>query len=206
MKTFNLITTTIILICFNSCKENSIGNSGTKEFYPLSVGNYWNYQTVTFDSVGNVKSDSSFWVEKVIGDTTLNGEKCYFMKQSNSPDSWFIAPYRNSPNGLIMQVDSSITKYLLVYKYPATVNEMFSDSIKVIAVDETISTVAGNLKCMVYQRFYSTLHTDLPPGWLCTNTYVVPGFGKVRIDGFYSSDKTHLIKRVEYRLSDYIIN
>ena len=206
MKIFYITIIVSFLFCFNSCKDNSISESDKKEFYPLSVGNYWRYQGISFDSVGTVLSDSTYWLEQVIGDTTLKGERCYFLKQSGSPDSWFTAPYRNSSEGLIMQMDTTFTKFPLIYKYPVIINEMFSDSVKVIAVDEIISTIVGNMKCIVYQNYYSAHVTSLPPGWICMKTYVVPGFGKIGMDGFYTSDKIKLRKVAEYRIIDYKIN
>ncbi|MDP1994643.1 MAG: hypothetical protein Q8K40_05280 [Ignavibacteria bacterium] len=197
MKTVYITTLLIIFYCFSGCKDLSINVIDSNHFYPLAIGNYWNYQSINYDSLGNAEYDSSLYEEKVIGDTILAGEKWFNLKLTTPSLNGTIA-YKNSAVGLIMQTDGVMFKYPLVYKYPATINDVFSDSVKVIALNEMTSTLAGSFNCLVYQQVHPYLS-----GWLYINTYVSPGVGKVKMEGLLTTDKTKFVKWGELTLMDY---
>jgi hypothetical protein len=181
----------VFLFVISSCKDNSTNNSETKEFFPLAVGNYWNYQWVMFDTTGRIENDSIYLPEKVVGDTMIDGSKWFLYNILG-----YIGLVKNGPNGLYGYSGNSTP--LLEYKYPALANEMCGDSLYVIATNVSVSTKAGIFNCIEYQRIiYQS------PIWIEDRRYIAVGIGKVKTEYYYSKDKKSYIKKGEINLVDY---
>jgi hypothetical protein len=66
------ILTLLILLLFIFTPENY-----TQDYYPLNIGNRWDYKTIYWDDYSGL--DSSFHTVEIIGDTVLSNGQNYFV-------------------------------------------------------------------------------------------------------------------------------
>lgn len=195
MKPFIFIS--IIFISIAGC-DDSLNPNKSDQFYPLKVGSYWTYRLIQYDSTGTAIDQNFVFPERVVRDSIINGEKWYIIN-SIGYLSLIDNAYINKSDGFYTR---SGNKVMMVYKYPARKNEIFGDSVKVVETNQTVSTIAGNFNCVTYQTvlYNSTL------SWVYQNTYVAPGYGKVKIEYYSSKDQVTFTKLGEYNLESYRVN
>jgi hypothetical protein len=151
----------VLLFAFIACNEDNVivnPPSETLEIVPLKIGNYWSYQTTTYDTLGNIVNSvvDSF---SVVSDTLINGKKYFIfstgvLRWNNDAGFW-----------ITMSPDS-----LLLYKYPANVGDEYP-YFKVICKDSLIVSPKGTFKCYGYS---GSVAID----------YVSPGVGLVKEEWF----------------------
>jgi hypothetical protein len=195
------ITIALVILCCAGCTDNSTNIVNEGQFYPLTVGNYWKYKTISYDSAGgNPVTGSSIWLEKVISDTLMNGERwSYVMSEQDS--FAYAVPFCNTNEGVKTGWGDTP---LLRYKYPAKKNDAFKygrDTVRVIAVDEPVSTLLATFNCIVYRQ----LLDPHPQGWIYLTTYISPGIGKVKMEVSVTTDSATYIKRLELSLFEYYV-
>ena len=198
----------LIVLSWPGCKDNSLVDPAPNGLLPLSVNTYWTYYLEDLDSKGD--SLRSWTISEAIPfDSLIDGKKRYRYILGTDfalyGTSFFLT---NEDDGVHEYVRPMDTSYLF-YKYPGTVNEEFAsfrDTIKIIAINERVSTPAGTFNCIVYQQWTNYFNGNNPKNILLT-TYVAPGIGKVKyeytfIDPFHSDDPSPIRRGilVEYRI------
>jgi len=203
----------LLIFGITSCKDKILGPNSDNLFYPLKVGNVWEYNIVQYDSIGNIEYEGDFQ-EKVIADTIINGKLLY---EIESP--WYIEPaccdyhfyYHNSNDGLYFLIYSAVTtiRNNHIYKYPCSEGESFSlnnihnDSLLVVSTNDTITCEAGIFKCIVYKGIIKDVTTPATPIVGYVYTYISPGTGKIKLETFSINSNQEIIKRISYTLKSY---
>ncbi|NUN70940.1 MAG: hypothetical protein HUU02_14665 [Bacteroidetes bacterium] len=193
-----------LLLCFifimsPGCTDTGADESKTVPFYPLAVGNVWQYRLIKYDSVGNNPvPDTSTYIERIVGDTMINALQWSVLEYSSG--RWMFAyPCRSTDSGMIV----NITTPRMYLKYPPTLYERYKGfgDLQVISIHEPTPTLAGTFTCVVYRQFLA----DDPEGVMYADLYVAPGIGKVKIEGILSPDDTTFIRLIEYSLFQYTL-
>jgi hypothetical protein len=175
----------IIVIFFGCSKNNNVSTSPTKSvgLIPLSVGNFWQYSAVDYDTNG-IRIDSSgdeiaITAQFGINDTTYFQAQWDFFPNNNG--SFLV----NVDSNTLDKVDSSI-KYVFFKRSQ-------SDS---VLVDSWVDTVSS--RCKGHDNLFAFTDVTNVDGYSClrnvvyvsdcTGTvfekwvyYLKPGFGFVRI-------------------------
>lgn len=178
MKKINLLSILILLlISLISCGESTVNEppkkSNKNEIVPLSVGTYWKYKYTDYDTI-NPKI--SFSEERITKDTTINNVKYFVLEKLFSKNKSFCY---NDNNGYFQNSKD----YNVFVKYPAQVGEIFymnpySDTVKVISVNQKITVPAGTFECYHYQSFDTIPRTE--------NNGVVREKYLAKVDFYYS--------------------
>lgn len=229
----NLVLAFLLLSLFTACKQAPVQPELQKEppaldlpevlntdvLVPLTVGNWWKYETTRMVS-GN--KDSSMW--RVHADTSLTYEGqtfsaaisgWYYEKDSTVRDTRWL--YMNDGSGLnivggISSHDTLVTKYV-ERKYPANVGDAWEfqvleydiyqrkfglyDTLRVIclATDQPFETPAGIFQCHVYY-YITPLQGAL--GKREHFVYYMPGIGMVGWDERSLGEEKFLYKTALY--------
>jgi hypothetical protein len=199
-------TIAAIVLCFlalSACEDNSLFDTHPQEFYPLSIGNSWKYAMTP----SLLRNADSTVIESVSTDTTVNGEKWFFLS-SPSGQRTRGSHYRNRQDGtwvlsLFPHVDAR-----LLYKYPATMNESYLalnsiDTIKIVGLADRTDVPAGIFTCVVYQRKFWVLALDSTIQAYYTNVHVAPGVGKVKEEMFTYNQSSQKKVSAQYLLLEY---
>ena len=164
----------ILLFAFSfGCeKSNPVSNDIlTQGIIPIAKGNSWYYSGIWYDTLGSVRE--RYYVKTdVRRDTILFGRKLTFYSGR------YVA---NSDSGLIAYTGYSImaeaptdtiVHYMLLYKFPAHVGDIFAYGVIVGSVDTIVSVPAGTFHCVKYMSYQN--------GILCYSDYVSPGIGVIK--------------------------
>lgn len=124
----NLIKSVLCVILLAACNQEPTTPTTTKQsdFFPLQVGNWWEYSVDTADAKGNfISAYKEQW--EIVGDSVVNGKK-YFIHQSKSENSvGTLQSYlTNESHGDVMWVENivprsffdSITQKVLYFNKP----------------------------------------------------------------------------------------
>ena len=156
---------------------------------PLAVGNYWVYEWVRYDSLGNETIIDTIRVN-ICNSTIVNGTRVYYWSWDDSyEDATLIANLTGGVydfgivyNDSVHLHDTLGTHYLWL-KYPASVGETFyssaeNDSMTVVSISRPIMVPAGLFTCYEYIYDYDQ-HVYFAPnhGYICARSY----------DGLYQS-------------------
>lgn len=196
------VSIALVILCCTGCTDTSTNTVSAGELYPLTVGTYWKFRSISYDSTGdNPVTSGSIWQESVISDTVMNGERWSYIRTAQDSLAYAV-PFRNTSEGVKIRPNST---QLLVYKYPAKKNDVFlngKDTVLVLAVNEPVSTLLATFSCIMYwQLLYQNSQ-----GWIYLRTSVSPGIGKVKMELFVTKDKVTLTKQLEISLFEYTIN
>ncbi len=188
----------LIFLLLSGCKENSVSEKAKTEFYPLAVGNFWQYAAVP------PIRDTTF-VESVLSDTAVDNEKWYFIAYTNG-QRVMGAYYRNRNDGVWKGNFSSSAGTSLIYKYPCSVNESYVvgsiDTVRVVATNEQVAVPAGTFSCNVYQR---TVQVGSETTYY-ENTYITFGIGKVKQELIYYDEMNEKKVSSQFLLLNYLLN
>ena len=209
---FSLIIFLILLVSLNSCNDNSVNPYRGTQFYPINIGNRWEYKAAGYDSLGNLEYEGNF-SESFTEFIVLDNQPVY---QIQSP--LYHSPaccqykffFQNNNDGVHF-----LTYYLgwiynnLVYKYPCSENDFFisgnhNDTTFVISINDTVNCDAGKFECIVYKNitkdFSDTTFIKIL-GY--SYTYVAKAVGKVKFESYWSNSIGIFYKSNEYSLTNY---
>jgi len=204
MSNKKILTVFALLFYSYGCNDNPSSANNYQNFYPLNIGNRWEYKQQFFDSTG-VATDSAKFTESVVGDTVIAGEKWYqYISIENAFPSGVKNYYINRPDGLYYFSALSPTPQLS-YKYPVQVNEVYNVSMKIISVNEIVQTSDGKFNCVVYQQ--KTVATNYSAGAVVyINTFISPGIGKIKTELFHYSSQLVKVEDGIIELYQYQLN
>ena len=148
-----IIVTLIFTYC---CSEPTESNPFPSELIPLKIGNTWNSIRTVYDSTGIVLYTENI-TSTIDKDTTIEGSNWYGYSDTpkwiwftNKSDGyWGYAKFFNG--------GSLIDTFLLVYKYPAKVGDVYdglSYRREVVSLDELIFVPAGTFRTIHFVDTY----------------------------------------------------
>ncbi len=212
----------LVLACWlviAGCGSNSSGPSADPDFFPISIGNLWNYDVDGYltDAKGDtLAADGSFVREATKTVTHESGLVLFelvstFSMSIEFPDTvvvWSDTSYSyifDADSELIGYDDTLSADYEIVLKFPPTVGETwepFIDSTivrEVVSLSASISVPSGNYTDCIHLRDTDTAEPDYL--W---NMYVAEGIGPAMfiMEEADSNSFTHM----EIMLESYVIN
>lgn len=148
-----IIVTLLFTYC---CSEPTESIPFPSKLIPLKIGNNWNSIRTVYDSEGNVEYTDSI-ISTIDKDTTIEGSTWY--GYSNIPPGIW---YTNKSDGYWVYAKffnggSLIDTFLLVYKYPAKVGDVYDGLTyrrEVVALDELIFVPAGTFRTIHFVDTY----------------------------------------------------
>ncbi len=194
------ITAAFLIISCNKNDNNTTApppQSQPTGPFPLEIGNSWTYQVTFFDIDGTKQSTTGTVIYQITRDTTVDGEKWYYLKTESSG-----IYYLNRSNGVWSVLNGNKQTFL---KYPTTKSDRYSTTIgnmRIASTDTSITVPKGTFSCYEYRLSQSTP---------CNDYYFLGGTGFIRID-FY--DRAFLPDRIDtvvnyisssYELVDYTL-
>jgi hypothetical protein len=151
-----------LIIWIIGCKNNPAAPNGALEFFPLTVGDTWYYRITDRlpDSLGG--TTTKYQAMLVDWDSTFDGKKWYYLIGEFD----YFSLLSNMTEG-IWGIPPSGGKKVLIYKYPCSVGEVYSqDSTrfmksysKNISINEPITIDGKQYQTYHYQFYYQTLDT-----------------------------------------------
>lgn len=205
----------IMLIILIGCKDNATNSTSDDSFYPMKIGNTWNYDYKSYDSLGKVE------YEKVITETfnntrTKNGSTLYEFDSPLNPAGPaafnYTYYYQKGNDGIHWLISTDRVGYwvadYLLYKYPCVERDYYPtenyawDTTFVTSLHDTVICAAGTFSCIVYK--YVIREDSISRKILAyTNTYVAKGIGKVKYELYSTKSEQEFKKSVEYTLNSY---
>jgi len=180
----------LIIFCVFACSKSSTNNSTpptvSKGLMPLSVGNFWQYNKITYDS-NSVPVDTSMDEIDIIEQVTVSGTTYYQERWESFPNN-VGSFFANADSNTLVKYDSAIQ-----YTFFKRVQ---TDS---TAVDSWADTVSG--RCPGHNYLYAFTDTTVIGGFSCLRNvvyvndctgsnfeqwvyYLHPGLGLVRIQHY----------------------
>lgn len=207
------------LLFLFACKESTVNPIVESSFYPINVGNSWEYTFKDYDSTGTLVYEGPI-EEKFIYARMKDGQPVYQFNSPLNPRSPACCDYRyyfqNKSDGVHRLVSSDSTGYwiydYLWYKYPCDENDFFTngtndyDTTFVIALNDTVECTAGRFECIVYKnviRNYDDSTFAKILGY--TYTFISKGVGKIKYESYWSKSSGEFYKNFEYSLNSYIL-
>ena len=179
----SILSLFVVLFIISACSDSSSPSKTGWEFFPLKIGNIWNYQSF-YDN------DTIYITFHIQRDTIINYQKWYEI----AIDSMSYVYYQNKSTGLwaynIYNFGDDNPSCLL-YKYPAKTNEEYvveRDTIKVISIGQKVEVPAGNFNCYVYHMSG------------------IGGMGSLYYYEHFISPNTGLIKQIVYEKKENNVN
>jgi len=196
MKATILIIMISLFFCFFCSEHSTEGNSSANNLIPFKVGNYWEYKTILYDTLGNIR-DIHYGTSRIIKDTVIFN--LHFYKYDNSTIHFItkedgIWIYKISYTG-----DEEHSLYL---KYPCKTGDTYRFTlgrppceVSVLSTKQQVQVEAGTFSCIVY-------HFKLDSMEAYNNYYYAPGVGEVKGEVFdgrvtsttYKSSESQLIR------------
>lgn len=194
MRLFCLLIVVFALdVCVGLAQEKSTKSAEpktikkSKEFYPLTLGNTWTYETVTVAEDGT-KGKPKEDISKIKGVYDLP-EGRFFCVEEFETAFWS----RNTPKGLedtdieideeTLQVKTA-RKPSIFYKYPVKVGDKYVielnlgedpfNKMEIRAIDEEVKVPAGTFKCIDYTLL------NIEDNSLSVRTWFCPGVGAIK--------------------------
>ncbi|MBK7107418.1 MAG: hypothetical protein IPH62_19300 [Ignavibacteriae bacterium] len=189
----------LVMLSLFGCKGNddnpTESNTEKEVLFPLNVGNQWEYQRTSFDSIGNIRNVSTI-VCRVESDTTILNEKWY---------KTFWGFEMNKDDGLWQYYDSSsnvngIGYSTLQYVYPSSANYSYrpmgaNGTITVVSINESFTTPSQTFQCYHYRLKYDNTNGYQQDYYFSPNIgYIKWEEGIKSLSGkWYTSSKYELI-------------
>ena len=202
------------------CKDKLVSPSLKNIFYPISVGNNWEYEITVYDSTGTIERVDTI-TESIIYERSKDGEPVYQFYSPLNPPSPACCDYKyylqNKTDGVHALTSSDSLGYwiydYLVYKYPCSKNDFFTngrndfDTTFVVSINDTVISDAGNFSCIVYKNIYYDL-TDTTSNNLMSYSYafVSKSIGKIKYEFYSTNSINQFYKKFEYSLLSYSLN
>jgi hypothetical protein len=198
-----------------SCKDEILVSGSDNSFYPLKVGNVWEYNIVQYDSLGTVEYEGTF-EEKIISDTIINGQLLFEIESPEYRDPAccdYKFYFENKLDGIYLLIYSPLIliRNNHIYKYPCregeifSVNNIYNDSIFVISTQDTVISEAGAFNCIVYKSIVKDVTIPEEPILGYIYIYVSPGIGKIKLESYSINSNQQLIKTFVYTLKNYVL-
>lgn len=187
-----LILTSLVLF---SCKkevevmfDENVENS-TKDFLITTEGSYWVYDNYTVDVKGNETSENKTDTIRCLGTELIDGKEYAVFYQSFNP---FFHLYLRDSNGYVIdqhgKVNFSLENRGEVYS-SQEISGLVNEEVKVVSVDQDLSTQAGAFETVHVVAKYSYLDGSVLNGCsnqeVTLNTYYTKGVGKVWMEYGY---------------------
>jgi hypothetical protein len=151
--------TTLIIISANvGCKNDEspvVIQPKPDVILPLEINNQWAYKLSYFDSTGTMTEVDTF-TNRVVKDTVIFGETWAYTTywgicKNRSDGCWYV-----------------LLQPTLLYKYPATINDIFTrgqDTVRVVSTNLPVTVPLGTFPCYDYQSTFYGLpfHSFLSP-------------------------------------------
>ena len=191
------------LIVFSfGCSERSVSEPDNTEkqtpVVPLSVGNYWNYNTKdSIHSTGQVFNYNTFFC--VYGDTVINNERWYLWGPYEKSDVWYI----NKQYGLISlsifkSGDETSIRIDTTFKYPVILGDKYKN-LEVLSVNEKVAVPVGTFSCIHFRYTIIGNPSDI------IDEYFAPGIGRIKTvsNSILNGSKwTYTLELIEYQIKN----
>jgi hypothetical protein len=203
----SILTISLLISCRNE-NETIVSNDS---YYPLTIGNYWIYQSVKIDSIGNETVIPNIDSVIISRDTTIRNKQYFILEGTNSPfnPKWgIIAIYRDSSGYLVNnqgEIRFTENNFTDTLAYEVELNNqdtLYSLTYKMEASTNPVTVPAGTFNVL---NFKGTVFTprEIPgvdnPRYL--NTYYAKKVGKVLQSYFYLSSPRFIEKRlIRYKI------
>ncbi len=190
------ILSVIAIIVITSCDGGGTDPTNNDEILPLKIGNYWKFDAVGYDTLGNILEQSTITF-KVVSDTIINNEIVYIMEIGESNIQKGTAAFIKRADGVYTYEKHNT--YLEV-KYPVSIGEKFNAAKDTVIVESTnfnYVTTIGNFSCYQYTWSYSDRKESL---------YFKPSVGYVANEIFRRtvSGRYYLVSKMV--LKEYKVN
>jgi hypothetical protein len=167
LKECNLSALFIWLFLFTGCNDNAVNLTRTTSFYPLVIGNTWNYDYKTYDSLAAVMSVLT--MREALSATRMKNDSLVYEIDSplHPPKSGALNEtyyYQNKTDGVHFLKSSDPSGYWisdnLLYKYPVSENGIYinayvyNDTTFVVSLNDTVICAAGKFNCITYKNIY----------------------------------------------------
>src|SRR5579872_3524750 len=97
-------------VSFWGCAKGGNNNSGlpqvSKGLMPLSVGNYWNYSKVNYDSATGLPKDTVSDAINIIGEESVNGVLYFQQNQTSITNINAPSYFLNADSNTLVKIDS----------------------------------------------------------------------------------------------------
>ena len=189
----------ITILVFGGCSEHALTPTAkqydTSVISPLVSGDEWIYTVSSFDSTGIPVSLSEDTVRVGLS-IDLQGETWYFITESNPSFTDF---FTNRKDGYWFINNEISMKPFLLFKYPASVGEIFNDEsfrmkfgdtlvatrsyVKISSTNTKIISGAKIFTCYHFQSFSYDIINNIDTGYHkpYEEQDYAPGFGRVRM-------------------------
>ena len=206
MRTTALLLLFASLLLLTACKKETDAqttpsdpspSASISDFSKLAVGNYWVYERVKIDSMGN-DLGAPYWEDSVFvaGDTVLNGQEWFMLGKAH--DGFYVSasnrPTRDSADCLVDKywgIQYCVDKYDQVLQ---TDSDAAPNSLVlhwyITSAQETIVVPAGTYDCHQVTAdwmTYGTFTSFYLPSWKRPRRYWASGVGKVQWFDFYAA-------------------
>lgn len=183
---------------FVGCDSNETdGDDSTPVLLPLDVGNQWVMAFTRIDVLGGTPTETSTDTLRVVGDTTVAGERWAEIQGPTQLANRFLGGfYTNRDDGVWKwEGPSSDEAPHLLYKYPAEPGDTYALPpgytdfyMEVLDTEASVETPAGSLLAYHYQFVIEeALGSPIPDDVGRLSRYLVPGQGFASFDGSYIS-------------------
>ena len=194
-----------ILCCllFSACQDEGLAPQKQNNYLPLSVGNYWVYQVLRIDTLGNEELLAFNDTIKIESDTLIRGETYYKVKDIFFNIKHRTEYLRDSSGNVINSAGeikfSAINFEDILYTWisgPAKLEFKMEEDLSEISVP------LGKFECLNYKGKVSHVDTTLNYPIKYMNSYYSNNVGLIQSDISYFLSQT---TRYERRLIDYYV-
>jgi len=201
-----------LLMILISCKDDTVNPTSETSFYPINVGNNWEYQAIGYDSLGNLEYQDNF-KETFVENIVLDSQAVYEIQSPlyHSPACCdFKFYFQNKNDGVHFLVYYQVwINNSLIYKYPCSQNDFYissnyNDTTFVISLNDTVICEAGKFSCIVYKNIFKDIPDSTAQSLIgYSYTYVSRGVGKIKYESYSINSNKHFYKKTEYSLKSY---
>ncbi len=151
---------------------------------PMSLGNSWAYESITYDSSHSVQSDSTFRVV-VNKDTSVLGRHMF--------DFWDYGLCENVEGGFVRfysSTDDNFINYIVLFRFPPVRGEAYKSDTSDVVVgspDSLIVVPSGSFHCAQY-RYYCQ-------NSLMADYFVCEDVGIIKVVNYFGYQDPQLARR-----------
>lgn len=181
----------LVLSLFSlSCTGDPVGPATNEEFYPLSIGDWWDETMVRYDSNRKPVWSGTYHHEVYGTGTGSDGILWYqmgdFQSYSKRPDGiWYVHGQSPDPHPAT-----------LVYKYPAHNGDRYG-AYEVVSMNEIVRIDLGAFRSVLYR-----VHINEGER-VCLDISVAPGIGRVLMNEISADTNGRLYVSAQWQLTAF---
>ena len=206
-----LVLSLLVATFLFSCKDDEQATTSTPpieeelNLLPLAVGNYWVYQVVKIDTLGNEEILPEYDTVSVVGSTLINDEVYFTLEESNFPGlhSNTTTSHVRDSSGFIVDVKGEIFLSTSIFDEIIYTNEFNIGKLDytMLSIPQTINVPNGDFECLNYEGLITDF-SGIKDSRTIFNLYS-EDVGLVSSNIFFFSSKNFMWER---RLIDFSLN